>query len=141
MKAKTLLLMLLSFCAWTTETVYSDEITAVTGASWKQPAEVTTAELEELIASGEIILIDARPAPQQVLPGAVVLSGNPSAEEAARAIEFKDSAVVVYCANPGSRLRRKLKKHLEALGYTDIREYPAGFDGWHASGRPVVPHQ
>jgi rhodanese-related sulfurtransferase len=107
------------------------------GAS-KKPVEITTAELSVLVDSGTVTLIDARPGAPMGLPGAKPLTGTPSAEEAAKVIPAKDAPVVTYCGGVTCPLSPMMAKHLQSLGYTNVREYPEGFAGWKAAGRPVT---
>lgn len=72
------------------------------------------------------------------LPGAKSLTGTPSAEEAAKVIPAKDAPVVTYCGGIHCPLSGNLAKHLKTLGYTNVREYPEGFSGWKAAGKPVT---
>lgn len=105
------------------------------------PAKVTTAELEGLIAAGTVTVIDARPGITTGLPGAKLLIGQPTAEEAAKVIPSKDSPVVTYCGSTSCFLSENLAKHLKTLGYTNVREYPQGYAGWKQAGKPVAPIQ
>ena len=109
------------------------------GAGGKEIVNVSTAELEGLLAGGGITLIDARPGAPEGLPGAISLTGTPTAEEAAKVIPSKDSPIVTYCGSVHCPLSARLAEHLQSLGYTNIREYPEGFAGWKAAGKPVKP--
>lgn len=106
-------------------------------AAGKEPVHVSTAELEGLLAAGGITLIDARPGAAEGLPGAKALTGEPTAEEAAKVIPSKDAPVVTYCGGIHCPLSARMAKHLQSLGYANIREYPEGFSGWKAAGKPV----
>jgi len=105
----------------------------------KAPDKVTTAELAGLIKAGSVIVIDARPGVTTGLPGAKLLAGQPTAQEAAKVIPSKNSPVVTYCGSTSCFLSENLAKHLKTLGYTNVREYPQGYAGWKQTGNPVVP--
>jgi rhodanese-related sulfurtransferase len=105
----------------------------------EKPAVITTAELEQLVQSGKVVLIETRPGVTVGLPGAKLLSGTPTAEEAAAVIPAKDSLVVTYCANINCFSSENMAKHLKSLGYTNVREYPQGLAGWRRAGHPVEP--
>lgn len=105
------------------------------------PDKITTAELDKLITAGSVTVIDARPGAATGLPGAKLLAGQPTAEEAAKVIPAKDAVVVTYCGGIHCPLSGNLAKHLKSLGYTRVREYPDGFSGWKTSGKPVIPVQ
>ena len=102
-----------------------------------KPTEITTAELDGLVNTGTVTLIDARPGASMGLPGAKPLIGTPTAEEAAKVIPSKDSLIVTYCGNLNCFLSENLAKHLRTLGYTNVREYRPGYAGWKAAGKPV----
>lgn len=105
----------------------------------KAPGKVTTAELAGLIKAGSVTVIDARPGATTGLPGARLLAGQPTAEAAAKVIPAKDSPVVTYCGNTSCFLSENLAKHLQKLGYTNVREYPQGYAGWREAGNPSAP--
>jgi rhodanese-related sulfurtransferase len=102
-----------------------------------EPIEVTTSELADLVKAESVTLIDARPGAPAGLPGAKSLTGTPTAEEAAKVILSKDAPVVTYCGSVSCPLSAKMAKHLQSLGYTNVREYPEGFSGWKKAGHPV----
>ena len=137
------LAVLCSMILFATGAAFSEEcaggVCPLPGAGDK-PVEITTTELDGLVNSGAVtlILIDARPSAQTGLPGAKSLTGTPGAEEAANVIPAKDAQVVTYCGSTHCPLSGNLAKHLRTLGYTNVREYPEGFAGWKASGKPVT---
>lgn len=133
--------LLCSVLAFATGVSFAEEcaggICKLSGAG-KKEATVSTAELDGLLAAGNVTLIDARPGAPAGLPGAKSLTGTPTAEEAAKVIPSKDAPVVTYCGSVTCSLSPKMAKHLQSLGYTNVREYPEGFSGWKAAGKPVA---
>lgn len=103
---------------------------------------VTTAQLDELINSKEgVYLFDARSSKYddgKRIPTGVSLSYNASAAEVAKAIPYKNSLVITYCSNLQCPASAKLAKHLHDLGYTNVKEYPEGIQGWVKAGKHVV---
>ena len=50
----------------------------------------------------------------------------------------KDSEIVTYCAGPGCSQSSQAAQKLEDLGYTNVRAYVDGLEGWTATGREIV---
>lgn len=103
---------------------------------------VTTEQLDELINSKEdVFVFDARSAAYddgKRIPTSESLSYNATAKEVAKVIPSKNSLVVTYCSNLQCPASAKLAKYLHKLGYTNVKEYPQGIEGWVKSGRHVV---
>lgn len=103
--------------------------------------DLTGAELVELIDSGHpLTLVDALPESyyrQAHLPGAINLVEPDVAARAADVLPDRDRTVVTYCSNRACGNSAAVARRLEALGYTDVRTYPAGIQDWVESGRPV----
>lgn len=54
---------------------------------------------------------------------------------ASKAAQTKDTPIVVYC---GAGIRSPLAaKTLQDMGYTNVKNYSAGFIGWRKAGLPV----
>jgi rhodanese-related sulfurtransferase len=104
--------------------------------------ELDTGELAALInARTPAVILDARTGRYddgRRIPGAKSLAPGASAEEAAKRIPAKDALVVTYCANPKCPASDRLARRLVSLGYTNVREYRKGIEGWAAAGQKVV---
>ncbi len=50
----------------------------------------------------------------------------------------KDEHVVVYCANADCDASPKAARKLEAMGYTHVSDFEAGYAGWRNAGFPLV---
>jgi rhodanese-related sulfurtransferase len=50
----------------------------------------------------------------------------------------KDAAIVTYCAGPECTQSSEAAKRLEALGYTNVRAYIDGLEGWKRAGNELV---
>jgi rhodanese-related sulfurtransferase len=48
----------------------------------------------------------------------------------------KDKPIVVYCAGGACHDSKMVAQALTALGYSRVRIYPGGWDGWTAAGLP-----
>lgn len=53
----------------------------------------------------------------------------------------KDAAIVTYCAGPGCSQSTEAAQKLTELGYTDVRSYTDGLEGWKAAGNEIVSPQ
>ena len=103
---------------------------------------VTADQLLRKIKDGDdFVLVDAL-APMVYahshLPRAINLP--PSAfdrDRMARRIPDRDTAIVVYCANPDCEDSVETAQPLEALGYTNVHHYPGGKDEWRDLGLPL----
>jgi PQQ-dependent catabolism-associated CXXCW motif protein len=127
---------------------------------------VTTAELERLIAAGDIVLVDVLPQPPRPqglapgtrwlpprhysLPGAVWLPNTgygalaPDQEAYFRdGLERvtgrrRDARIVFFC-EPDCWMSWNATKRAVALGYTGAHFYPEGAAGWAAAGHALEP--
>jgi rhodanese-related sulfurtransferase len=50
----------------------------------------------------------------------------------------KDKPIVVYCAGGACHDSKMVAQALTALGFSNVRIYPGGWDGWTAAGLPEV---
>lgn len=71
------------------------------------------------------------------LPGALNLPHDRVRELAPSLLPDKDALIVVYCANEPCRNSTIASEELEAMGYTNIREYVGGKQDWVDAGFPV----
>ena len=105
---------------------------------------ISPAQAQELVASGQAVVIDVRDAPEVEksgkVAGALHISRGMLEFRADPASPFHDArldpakTVIVYCASGG---RSALAgKALKDLGYHDVRNL-GGFKDWAESGGPV----
>ena len=88
-----------------------------------------------------IVLVEALPAKNYDdahLPGAVQINHDEVAKKAPLLLPYKDTKIVVYCANKECRNSAKAAGALEALGYTNVHEYVEGKADWQAAGLPTA---
>jgi len=102
---------------------------------------VTRAELEHLLAEDhDVVLVDALPQSyytQMHLPGAINLVESEVNDLAAELLPHRDRTIVTYCSNHACQNSKAVARRLEALGYTDVRTYPAGIQDWVEAGNPT----
>ncbi len=102
---------------------------------------ISREELTDLISrDGTFVLVDALPPMSYAhshLPGAVNITPEQVDELAERRIPARETAVVVYCANPTCTSSVEVAERLVALGYTDVRHYAGGKKEWLAAGLPL----
>jgi rhodanese-related sulfurtransferase len=94
-------------------------------------------DLERLIDSGSVTVVDALPADyydQQHLPGAINLVDADVADRAAELLPDKSAAIVTYCSNAACGNSQAVANRLEALGYTAVRKYRDGIQDWVEAG-------
>ena len=53
----------------------------------------------------------------------------------------KDAAIVTYCAGPACSQSTQAAQKLTELGFTDVRSYTEGLEGWKAAGNELVSQQ
>ena len=107
-----------------------------------QAAELTTNALASLLGSGKkVTLLDARSGKWddgRRIPGAKALAANATTAQVAAAAGLdKDAPIVTYCTNLKCGASKRLATALRTLGYTNVREYPEGIDGWQEAGKTV----
>jgi rhodanese-related sulfurtransferase len=98
------------------------------------------AELEQLLDTGAVVLVDALPASyydQQHLPGALNLVEPEVADRALSLLPDKSATIVTYCSNAACGNSSAVARRLEALGYTDVRTYRDGIQDWVEAGNPT----
>jgi len=101
---------------------------------------ITRDELRAAIEAGSVTVIDALGGAyweKQHLPGALPLTADRVAAEAAGLLPDRDALVVTYCSNPSCGNSQDVAHRLEALGYRDVRKYREGIEDWTDAGLPV----
>ena len=94
------------------------------------------AEVKPLLASGEIVLVDAREEASFAaahIPGAVLLPLRLVKEKIGEfSLQYpKGKTLVTYCGGIGCPIAHVLAETLrEDYGYTDVREMPGGYTEW-----------
>lgn len=105
---------------------------------------ITRTDLEVLVATGDVVLVDALPASyydQLHLPGALNLVESDVGTEASRLLPDKGATIVTYCSNEACGNSQAVANRLERLGYTAVRKYREGIQDWVAAGNPTESTQ
>jgi rhodanese-related sulfurtransferase len=97
--------------------------------------EVTPAELQDMQANDDPVIIDVLPNKyfrKRHIPGAI----NIEMGDIELVSEFvdEDRAIVVYCMDEQCGLSPQAAEKLESLGYTSVFDLPSGIDGWEDAG-------
>jgi rhodanese-related sulfurtransferase len=53
----------------------------------------------------------------------------------------RDAAIVTYCAGPSCSQSAQAARQLTELGFTNVRAYTDGLEGWKAAGNETVASQ
>ena len=113
-------------------------------------AQLTTAELREVLARRDAVVLDARPAEEfgmSHIPGAVNVSHKPGTPmsmyisdvaEVKRLVADRGRPLVVYCNGPFCGKSRRLASELVEAGYRNVRRYQLGMPGWRTMGGVAV---
>lgn len=101
--------------------------------------EVSTEELEAIVAAGSAAVLDVRSAREYAIahiPGSVNVWEKEVEQIGAR---FPDRAapLVLYCNGPFCGKSRRVAAALRTRGYTNVRRYQLGLPVWRALGRTV----
>ena len=108
--------------------------------------QITTAELRDVLAAGEAIVLDARPAEEfgmSHIPGAMNVSQKPGTPaslyisdvaEVRRLVSDRARPLVVYCNGPFCGKSRRFADELVVAGYRNVRRYQLGMPGWRMAG-------
>ena len=120
---------------------------AIWGDPGQPTAEVTTAEVRQILADGSAIVVDTRSTAEFAaghLPGVrhiATRADGPAAqyvEAVARLVGGnKDAALVLYCNGPFCKRTRSLGRHLVEAGFSNVRRYQLGIPVWRALGGPI----
>lgn len=109
--------------------------------------EITTEELQVLLATGGATILDARPYREYAIshiPGAVNVAPKPGVPmsmyvsdvaEIGRLLNGNKAApLVLYCNGPHCGKSRRLAAELRDAGYSNVRRYQLGIPTWRAAG-------
>ena len=122
-------------------------IHAVLGEPSQRTAEVSTAQLQAILAGDSAIVLDARPHLEFAIshiPGAVNVSAKPGVPPAMYVSDVaevgrlvngnKAAALILYCNGPHCGKSKRLADELLADGYGNVRRYQLGIPVWRALG-------
>lgn len=104
-------------------------------ASSKVPA-ISHADLSAAIAAKSVTILDVngtRSFKEARIPGALDYAAQ-KAQLAALLPKDKNALVVAYCGNERCSAYLSAATAAQQLGYTNVRHYAPGIDGWKQSG-------
>ena len=112
-----------------------------------QTREISTEELQTILANRSATVLDARPSLEFAIshiPGAVNVAPKPGVPmssyvsdvaEIGRLLRGNKSApLVLYCNGPHCGKSKRLAAELLDAGYSDVRRYQLGIPTWRAAG-------
>lgn len=94
--------------------------------------EVSTEELAQLVDSKAAFIVDVNSEDSYKsvhVPGAIHF-GSKKAEFAKMLPAKKDAAIVAYCGGPKCGAWKNAAEEACKLGYTNVRHYKGGIEGW-----------
>jgi rhodanese-related sulfurtransferase len=103
---------------------------------------VTTAELDELMKQGKVVVVDVRN--QQAYDLAHITGAKliPVGQVGERAKELpRDKMIVTYCSWPKEQTSAGAVGTLKQQGFTNAAALLGGFQLWEKEGRPVIKKQ
>ena len=108
-------------------------------AAAPQIAEISQSDLQAAIASKSAVILDANgTASYQAghIPGAINYLAHK--QDIAKLLPAnKNALVVAYCANAHCLAYWVAAEAALELGYTNVRHFAPGIDGWKQSGAPI----
>jgi rhodanese-related sulfurtransferase len=120
---------------------------ATLGEQNAKSAEVSTHELQSLLRTGGVVLLDTRPHLEWAMshiPGALNVApkrGVPMSQYVSDVAEIerltggdRTRAMVLYCNGPFCGKSKRLSEELLAAGFKDVRRYQLGAPVWRALG-------
>jgi rhodanese-related sulfurtransferase len=124
---------------------------AVLGEENPKTPEISTQELERLLASAAVVLLDTRPHLEWALshlPGALNVAPKPGmamsqytsdVAEIGRLVGGdKTRPLVLYCNGPFCGKSKRVSEELLGVGYSNVRRYQLGAPVWRALGGAMV---
>lgn len=124
---------------------------ALLGEANQPTAEVSTAELRQILAERTAVVLDARPHREFAIghiPGALNVAAKPGVPistyvsdvaEIGRLVgDDRNARMVLYCNGPYCGKSRRLADELLAAGYRNVRRYQLGIPVWRALGGVTV---
>ena len=101
--------------------------------------EVSTDELDKLVSTKTVFLIDVNSAKTYAkghIPGAINFAAN---EDKFSSVLPKDKAalIVAYCGGPLCSAWESAAEKAKELGYTNIKHYKGGIKVWKEAGKKV----
>jgi len=101
--------------------------------------DITLPELKKAIAEKKVVLLDVNGADSYQsghIPGAISYLAVKD-DLAAKLPADKKTLIVAYCGNPQCGAYARAATAAQALGYTNVKHFSEGIDGWKAAKQPT----
>lgn len=111
---------------------------AITFAAAKFP-DISEKELQSAIASKSVVLLDVNGSDsyrEGHIPGAIDFIAHEK-EIADKLPASKDALIVAYCGNEQCTAYKAAATTAANLGYTNVKHFAPGIQGWVKSGAPT----
>src|SRR4051794_25706157 len=98
--------------------------------------DISHEELKKAIADKKVVLIDVNGSDSYKeghIPGAIDFATQKTNLQSALPSD-KETLVVAYCANEQCGAYQAGAKKAKELGYTNVKHYPKGIQGWKKAG-------
>lgn len=102
-------------------------------------ADISHADLQKAIASKSVVVLDVNGTDsfkEGRIPGAIDYIANEK-KLAALLPKKKDTLIVAYCGNEYCSAYLAAATAAKELGYTNVKHYSPGIDGWKKSGAKI----
>ena len=102
-------------------------------------ADISQTELQAAITAKSAVILDVNGSDSYKsghIPGAIDYIANKK-QIASLLPADKNALVVAYCGNPSCHAYAAAADAAVALGYTNVKHFAGGIDGWKQSGAPV----
>jgi rhodanese-related sulfurtransferase len=112
---------------------------AIIGETDPVTPEISTAELQRVLAEGKTPVLDVRSAQEYAIahiPGSIN-HYEKELEQITIAYPDRHSGLVLYCNGPFCGKSKRLSQELKKQGYTGVRRYQLGLPVWRALGNTV----
>jgi rhodanese-related sulfurtransferase len=108
-------------------------------AAGPKVTDISHQELQTAIKSGKVVLLDVNGSDsyrEAHIPGAIDFLAHE--KEIARLLPADKSALIVaYCGNEACTAYKAAATTALRLGYTNVKHFAPGIDGWVKSGAPT----
>jgi len=102
-------------------------------------ADISPADLRAAVSAKQVVLLDANGSEsydEGHIPGAIDFSAHE--QDLAKVLPAdKSTLIVAYCRNEACSAYKAAAKEAQQLGYTNVKHFAPGIEGWEKSGAPV----
>ncbi|HEY9156185.1 MAG TPA: rhodanese-like domain-containing protein [Opitutaceae bacterium] len=122
-----------------TACLFAAVVTTSAFAASAKVTDISPSDLRQAVASKKVVLLDANGSDSYKeghIPGAIDFSAHE--EDLAKVLpEDKSTLIVAYCRNEACGAYKAAAKEAQQLGYTNVKHFAPGIEGWKSSGAPV----